>query len=424
MSFMKFQFEFPSAFLSPIRCVAIAFGLLQVGIASTPALAADPPKNMSGTSDSQSKYELKPEHGPWLVFAMSFDGYNAKSQAEQLATELRRDFNLSAYSMAKKLDFTQPITGAGIDPNGNDRKMKFRERKVVDGYAVLVGDFDSIDSSAITETLAKIKRISPKALASTVSDQQDFSRTNSVPVNSWRDFLKTKYEGTEKLGPMSNAFTTRNPLLPEDYYKTPEVDKFVKKLNEEKAHSEFNLLGCPGKFTVRVAVFSGEDRAVGGWGGANSRSNIDDQKVSQLEIAAERAALATKALRRAGYEAYQFHDRTQSIVTVGSFSELGKNDQRNRFVYDPNIQQIVARFGAPSQKIQATKYGMTQTPRILFDLVDQKQIPEINEGSEKSKLKWFAKYSIPFDVKPTPMAVPKPASSSIYSGSLLGKDRR
>lgn len=421
---MKFQFEFPSAFLSPIRCVAMAIGLLHVGISSTPLLADEPQKNIGGKSDSQSKYELKPEHGPWLVFAMSFDGYNAKSQAEQLATELRRDFNLSAYSMAKKLDFTQPIAGAGIDTNGNNRKMKFRERKVVDGYAVLVGDFDSIDSPAITETLAKVKRVSPKVLATTLADPQDFSQSNSVPVNSWRDFLKTKYEGTEKLGPMSNAFTTRNPLLPEDYYKTPEVDKFVKKLNEEKAHSEFNLLGCPGKFTVRVAVFSGEDRAVGGWGGANSHSNIDNQKVSQLEIAAERAALATRALRRAGYEAYQFHDRTQSIVTVGSFNELGKNDQRNRFAYDPNIQQIVARFGAPSQKIQATKYGMTQTPRILFDLVDQKQIPELIEGSEKSKLKWFAKYSIPFDVKPTPMAVPKPAASSIYSGSLLGKDRR
>ncbi len=420
---MKFQFEFPSAFLSPIHSVAMAFGLLLAAISSTTLLADETAKNMSGKSEPPSKYELKPEHGPWLVFAMSFDGFNAKSQAEQLATELRRDFNLSAYCMTKKLDFTQPVAGAGIDPNGNNRKMKFRDKKIVEGYAVLVGDFDSIDSTGITETLAKVKRIKPKALAATDALEQDASKNDTVPVHSWRDFLKTKYESTEKLGPMSNAFTTRNPMLPEDYYKTPEVDKFVKKLNEEKAHSEFNLLGCPGKFTVRVAVFSGEDRAVGGWGGANNRANNDAQKVSQLEIAAERAALATRALRRAGYEAYQFHDRTQSIVTVGSFNELGKNDQRNRFIYDPNIQEIAIRFGATSQPTRTQRYGVTPTPRLLLELVDQKQVPELNEGSDKSKHLWFAKYSIPFDLKPTPMAVPKPVTSSIYSGSLLGKDR-
>ena len=420
---MKFQLGCPSAILSPVRCVSMAFGLLLAGLLSASLLADENARKVVGKSEPQTQYDLKPEHGPWLVFAMSFDGYNAKSQAEQLATELRRDFKLSAYCMAKKLDFTQPIAGAGTDPNGNTRKMKFRERKVIDGYAVLVGDFDSIDSSAIKDTLTKIKRINPKVLANTDSVQEDFSKSNTVPVSSWRDFLKTKYEGTEKLGPMSNAFTTRNPMLPDEYYKTPEVDRFVKKLNEEKAHSEFNLLGCPSKFTVRVAVFSGEDRAVGGWGGANIRANIDEQKVSQLEIAAERAALATRALRRAGYPAYQFHDRTQSIVTIGSFNELGQNDQRNRFVYDPNIQEVVTRFGATSQLTRTTKFGITPTPRLLLELVDQKQIPELNEGTEKSKHLWFAKYSIPFDLKPTPMAVPKSGASSVYSGSLLGKDR-
>lgn len=212
-------------------------------------------------------------------------------------------------------------------------------------------------------------------------------------------------------------------MLPEDFYKTPEVDRFVKKLNEEKQHSDFNLLSCPGKFTVRVAVFSGEDRSIGGWGGSGSQSNMDEQKVSQLEIAAEKAALATVALRNAGYDAYQFHDRSQSIVTVGSFNTLGKEDQRKNFVYDPMIQEIVNRFGG-SSKVTHNNFRSTQTPRILFDLVPQNKIPELNQGDEKSKLQWFVKYSIPFDLKPTPMAVPKVAASSIYSGSLLGSDRR
>ena len=384
---MKFQFEFPSGFLFCSRIALFAVGLL-MAYPSSQLLADDLPV----------KFSLKPEHGPWLVFAMSFDGHNSKSQAEQLATELRRDYKLQAYCMSKKLDFTQPIVGAGFDTNGNSRKMKFRDKKVIDGYAVLVGDFDSVDSTAISETLVTIKKITSKMLQSA-----DFAQKDS-----------------EK----PNAFTTRNPLLPEDFYRTPEVDQFVKKLNEERAHSEFNLLACPGKFTVRVAMFSGEERAIGGWGGSGSHQDIDERKVSQLEIAAEKAAMAAKALRKAGYEAYQFHDRTQSFVTVGSFNELGKADARNRVIYDPGIQEIVTRFGATNQVTRTAQYGTTMTPRVLLDLVDQKKIPEIAQGDEKSRLKWFAKYSIPFDVLPAPMAVPKPAASSIYSGSLLGKDRR
>ena len=409
---MKFQFDFSSDFWRCSRFAILVFGLLMV-CAPVSRLFAD---------DSAVKFPLKPEHGPWLVFAMSFDGSNSKSQAEQLVTELRRDFKLQAYCMSKKLDFTQPVAGAGFDANGNNRKMKFRDQKVINGYAVLVGDFDSIDSAAIKEALRTVKSITPKMLQSAEFAEQDFEKTNSVSVSSWRDYLRKK--APDKPGPMASAFTTRNPLLPEDFYRTPEVDQFVKKLNEERAHADFNLLGCPGKFTVRVAVFSGEDRTVGGWGGSGSHQDIDSKKVSQLELAAEKAALAAKALRKAGYEAYQFHDRTQSIVTVGSFNELGKTDAYNRVIYDPGIQDTVARFSAANQVTRTAQYGTTLTPRKLLDLVDQKLIPEITQGDEKSRLRWFAKYSIPFDVLPAPMAVPKPAASSIYGGSLLGKDRK
>ena len=273
--------------------------------------------------------------------------------------------------------------------------MKFLDKKVVDGYVVLVGDFDSIDSQAITDTLATVKAI-----------------------------LKKKYEASNKTGLPLNAFTTRNPLLPDDFYKTPEVDRFVKKLNEEKKHAEFNLLGCQGKFSVRVAVFSGEDRALGGWGGSGNHNDLDEQRVSQLEIAAEKATLTAKALRRAGYEAYQFHDRTQSIVTVGSFNTLGKEDQRKNFSYDPMIQDVMKKFGGSSNLTRTREWGATQTPRVLIEMIDARNVPELTQGDEKSKNNWIARYSIPFDLKPTPMAVPKAASTSIYSGSLLGSDRR
>ena len=110
-------------------------------------------------------------------------------------------------------------------------------------------------------------------------------------------------------------------------------------------------------------------------------------------------------------------------MTVGSFKELGKADANNRVIYDAGIQDIVARFSA-AQVTRTAQFGTTLTPRKLLDLVDQKLIPEITQGDEKSRLRWFAKYSIPFDVVPVPMAVPKSAASSIYGGSLLGRDRK
>ena len=416
---MKFQIEFPRALLSLKRSVSFGISISLANFTLIPLFAQELGRNNVSKSETSSKLELKPENGPWLLFATSFDGEDAKNQAEQLAIELRRDFKLQAYWVAKKIDFTQPVIGAGIDENGRTRRMKVRGPRVIDGYAVFVGDFDSIDSPTITDTLAKIKQIVPKSLQVSDSQQQDFSKTGSVSVNTWRDFLKKKNDLPGKPGPMPTAFATRNPLLPADFYKTPEVDRFVKELNQKREYSEFNLLDNPGKFTVRVAVFSSDEKGIGSWGGSTSRETNDEQKVSQLELAGERAALTTKALRKAGYEAYQFHDRTQSIVTVGSFNELGKNDQTNRFTYDSGIRDIAVRFGGTGQQTR-THYGVSQTPKVLFDLVDQKLIPELNEGSEKSKLKWFTKHSIPFDLSPKPIAVPKP---TVYSGSLLGSNR-
>ncbi|MCA9204891.1 MAG: hypothetical protein KDA59_17675, partial [Planctomycetales bacterium] len=69
-------------------------------------------------------------------------------------------------------------------------------------------------------------------------------------------------------------------------------------------------------YTVQVATFGGE-------------VTVDPNKVEKLSnsrdasdklvVAADKAHRLTLALRRRGVEAYEFHDRFASIVTVGSF---------------------------------------------------------------------------------------------------------
>ena len=44
--------------------------------------------------------------------------------------------------------------------------------------------------------------------------------------------------------PMGQAFFTRNPLLPREYFVPKGVDPFVAKMNEGVEHS---LLDCPGQ---------------------------------------------------------------------------------------------------------------------------------------------------------------------------------
>jgi len=408
-------------------CVQALLGLAAIGICVTSVGAQFSKESNAAKTTSVDSMVLKTENGPWLIMAKSFYGPDAKKEAEQLALELRKDFQLQAYILNKKFDFTQTVPGVGTDEKGRERRMKFRDAKVIEGYAVVIGDFDSIDSPAMTEAINRVKRITPRTIANGLEPTDPSS--DSVDVGSYRKYLrkfitKDKESSNESgpKGPMFVAFATRNPLLPADFYKAPELDKFVKRLNEQKGFSDHSLLQCPGKFTVRVAIFRGEDQTVS-WGRSTSMDNPDD-KVSPLDIAAERAALTARALRQAGYEAYQFHDRTQSIVTVGSFNDLGKTDQANQLIKDPGIQQIIERFGATKQ-LTRSQYGTTQTPRLLFDLIDQKQIPELNNKKDSKVLaEWFAKYSVAFDLVPAPMSVPRMTASSIYGGSFLGKDRR
>jgi hypothetical protein len=131
-----------------------------------------------------------------------------------------------------------------------------------------------------------------------------------------------------------------------------------------------------------------------------------------------------KALREAGYEAYQFHDREQSIVTVGGFDQLGTTDANNRFVYSEGIRAVIERFSSDGQLADTSKYdlnlGKAVQPRLLLDLVDQRKIPELYKGSRQEQLAYYSKLSVGFDLKPTPMAIPRYSASRIYAGSRLG----
>lgn len=368
---------------------------------------------------SSAELLLKAEHGPWMVLAASFEGEGAKKKAVQLAAELREEYRLKAYCLPKMFDYTQSVAGVGFTPSGEQKKMKYQDDRVIESCAVLVGDFDSIEGEDIERTLNHVRTIKPKfySQGGEASSAGDSSKVAAGDYRKWLEKLVVRKEEpkVKDPGPMSKAFLVRNPLLPADYFKSPTVDKFVKDLNQQPTLKEYNLLNCKSNFTVRVLTLKGKTAYVS-WG----RSSELDEAKSDLEAAAEQAYLVTKVLRDAGYEAYQFHDRQESIVTIGGFDNLGKELADKSFQYDPAIQQIVDRFKG-TDRVTQSKFGLTQTPRLLFELVDQNRVPELTKGTRPEQLEMFRKLSVAFDIIPLPIAVPKLEAKTLYSGYALGK---
>lgn len=186
----------------------------------------------------------------------------------------------------------------------------------------------------------------------------------------------------KKRGPMGRAFVTTNPLLPKDYFTPRGLDDLVVKMNEKVDHS---LLDCQGRYTVQVAHFTGKvilnPRDI-----AAINSGTKEMK-SSLAAAAENAHRMTEALRRKGYEAYEFHDRSASLVTIGSFNSVGTPRSDGKIEIDPKVHAIIKTFSAEP--------GAT--------------------GAMERKFITDGKRQIPFDIQPIPVEVPRRSVAATLS---------
>lgn len=362
---------------------------------------ADPPSLLAmfkKKSDKNTPVKLATEHGPWLIVASVISGDNAEAKAQSLAVELQNILNTNCYVLDKMIDNSGMLKvdqyqTQKLDGTIATRKVRFANQTKEQVYAVLVGDFNALEDPRVEPMLEKIRVIKPTTLVNESENQsQDLSKPTSTNflVASYRKFLYSRdKDGTEK-GPMRTAFLTRNPLLPEDFFQSPKVDTFVANLNEKVEHS---LLKCPGRFTVRVATFQGKSMTDFEKSESKPLSTSD-----MLDYAAEKANTMVMSLRKRGVEAYEFHDKYASYVTIGSFDELGKQDALGQFQYDPKILAVMEEWCG-------------------YRILDARD-PRSQALTKVQSLKSEAQ--IPFDIEGKPMAVPRLATSKLYGGSLLG----
>ncbi len=345
-----------------VKCVfAFLLGALGLGLPASLATAAPWDRLFTLNrveADPDNPYTLSEKNGPWMILACSFSGEHAKQQAHELALELRRRYKLPAYVFDKRFEFGE-ANGRGLDRFGHPIRMRYQAGDDIEEYAVLVGDYRAVDDPDAQATLRKLKYTTPECLK--IDGQRPTSRT----LAGWRLMQQVvRAQGDEKKdrGPMGHAMVTTNPMLPAEFFNRKTVDNFVLQLNEGY---EYNLLNCPGKYTVQVAHFTG-----GVIINQKTIREIEDGKAkvkSRLAEAAEKAHKLTLALRKKGYEAYEFHDRYASIVTVGSFNSVGSPRPDGKIEIDPQVHMLMKTFGAESSGVAQGAIQVKQFDGIPCD---------------------------------------------------------
>lgn len=362
--------------------VATAVGAAR---AEKPSLLKIFARSPAAQADTSTSYELSEEDGPWLILASTFVGEGSKKRAERLAAEIRKELGLPAFIYREKFDFTGTIDR---DPR-TSKRMRYANRYQYEAYAVLVGEYDNVEHPSIERDLQNIRTANPSVYQDPDEVAAETNRSNPVTtVKAITSKILQARKG-KPLGPMGHAFVTRNPILPQEYFAAPKVDSFVHEMNDGLHYS---LLKCDGKYTVVVKTFEGLGTIVDG-----KKEKKFQPSVSRLNKFAADAEKMTTRLRAKGVEAYQFHDRFRSLVTVGSFDVLGRELPDGQFEYAAEIRAVVRKYSA-----------FNVAPELA------RQVPRGTKGVASNNVAM-----IPFDVQPTPIAVPKPTKRSLY-GSALG----
>ena len=372
----------------------------------------------------QTDHRLAQDDGPWLIMVASFDGDGAAEEAAKLADELTDRHHLKSYVHDQTFDHSEDKRpGRGLDQYGAPLRTRYQQERAHE-YAVLVGDFPSIDDPQAQQTLERIKTL-PSAVL-----EGDEPQSAMDEVRHFSTAMMNKIGVKKNRGPMGRAFFTRNPLLPREYFVPKGVDDFVAKMNQGV---ENNLLDCPGRYTVQVATFVGKtvlqteqtkteaEPSGFGWGWGR-------QQEDPLVAAAENAHLLTIELRKNGWEAYEFHDRTESIVTIGSFDQVGQQLPGGQITPIPEVQKIVATFGAayntPADPLsnlgndQATQRRV-EDMKQQFSQVLASHNGQIASGLNPKHVKILhgrkVERIIPMDVYPHTIDVPRRSVSRAYA---------
>lgn len=309
--------------------------LIHLSILLATICLTSPLTSFAVENNPHKRYELTERHGPWMIMVATFsdikdpsfrtDGMSAEDAADKLVRELRsKDIPAYVYAQGSKREKIETY-----DRLGNKDTRSYVAQN--DMICVLAGNYDSYDASNAQDTLAKIKKFKPKFLADPKS---------GAVVRDAKD---------NKKGPFAGAFLTINPVRkPSDVVKK-QVDQETKYFN---SNIDYALISLKKRYTLRVATFTGKSAVpIGSSKFTGKEANFDksifDSSSYNLARAGEDAMQLTYAMRHKSpatyrafgvdhFDAYVYHDKVQSYVTVGGFD----SDK------DPEIKRLAQLFMA------------------------------------------------------------------------------
>ncbi|MDO5579662.1 MAG: hypothetical protein Q4G69_00870 [Planctomycetia bacterium] len=319
-------------------------------------------------ADPNKEYMLQESDGLWFIMIRIPRGEEGKKNASDLVQEFRKKYKLSAYLY--KYEPGESDLEELAERNRSIKKYKYQTAQQPE-YAVLVGSFPDINDLGLQKTLLTIRRSRPDCLS---KDPVCIATTERFAA------LAKKNKEYAGYGPLGGAIIVPNPLIPKEYYNQKGVvDTFLEKINSD---SKYSLLNNSKMYTLRVATFSGD------WSVQKS-SDKERELGSKLQTAGIKAAALCEALRKKGVEAWEFHDRESSFVTIGSFESYGTNRPDGCIEINPEINKLIEQYRGHLQGSNGAYNAYTVTVDISSSL------------GKKERMQ------IPFDLQPVIIAVPQ-----------------
>ena len=300
-------------------------------------------------------YLLTKQAGPFMIIAHTFRGPDAVRWAQALAMELRSSNQLMAYIYFKKIKpMNSNVRGVPPTANPEDGEGRISEPEVYriyDEAVVLIGDMATMKDAE--ELLKSVKKLKPATLS------------NVPSIFPWRTGAGLK-----------NAIVTANPLIPAQELFARESDPLVEAMNK----GPYSIYNCPGPYTLVVARFVG--RSAFGEGDKDFLKE-DNLKSSPLAKATDDAELMAAELnkdtqlKQAGYQAYVYHDRNKSLVTLGHFNAKVENEKIFKDQKAQSIRQHLDKLN--QQYLTAGKLAAPLSPTDMM-AVPQPTVKQKSSG--------------------------------------------
>lgn len=269
-------------------------------------------------ADPNKTYWLSPQDGPWLICAASFYGDDALEFARKFCLELRRDYKLNAFvysiSDRKRQENKQFL---------EELKQRGRKIRIPEEYAVMVGNYR--DMYEARRALTQLKKMKPPQ---SVPLGKYFIFDAQHAKNSLKQKGQIEYQHADN-NPFVTAFVCPNPLTKQGTAApvrtaAADSDTDTHQLNQSELYS---LLRCNKPWTLVVKVYprtgmlGNEKPSVLAPEGL-FRSAFGPKPGVKEKDATELARQLATALRRPdkGLDAYVYHTRNSSMVTVGGFN--------------------------------------------------------------------------------------------------------